>query len=580
MPLSMLPTTPQELRALGWPRPDIVLISGDTYIDSPFIGVAVIGRVLAAAGYRVGIIAQPVNEEDIARLGEPRLFWGVSGGSVDSMVANYTALNKRRKQCDFTPGGVNDRRPDRAVIVYTNLIRRVFKNTRPIVLGGIEASLRRIAHYDYWSNRVRRSILFDAKADALLYGMAEGSVLELARALEKGAPVDSIPGLCHIAKAPPPDALILPSYEETAASPAALAAMFSTWYRHQDHHSARLMAQRHGDRFLIQNPPPRPPTSAELDRIHELPYTREPHPYYAAQGEIRAQATIRFAITTHRGCYGECHFCAIAVHQGRTVLMRGEDSIVREALGLTRHPAFTGIISDVGGPTANMYGIECPKKIERGPCPRKRCLFPVPCPHLPVDHRRQMRLLARLRAIPGVRKVFVASGVRHDLVLADRGHGRDYLDTLCRHHVSGQLKLAPEHCVPKVLSLMGKPGTETLLRFKDLFEKAGRAAEKKQFLTYYFIAAHPGCGMDEMREAARFCSRHLHIRPRQTQIFTPTPSTFSTLMYHTEQDLDGRPLFVEKSAAGKQRQKDLLVRPKERRRDKKRKKQRSSTRRL
>jgi len=558
---TFLPTTRQEIRALGWQRPDVILVTGDTYIDSPFIGVAVIGRVLEAAGYRVAVIAQPdtASPADITRLGEPRLFWGVTGGSVDSMVANHTALNKRRKSDDFTPGGENTRRPDRAVIVYANLIRRHFKKTKPIILGGIEASLRRIAHYDYWSDSVRRSILLDAKADALLYGMAEKSVALLARALERGRDITGIAGLCHVTPHPPPDAVRLPSYEEAAADKNAFAAMFTTWYRHTDPRTAATVVQRHGNRYLVQNPPAAYLEGSELDAVHELPFTRSPHPFYAAQGDIRAQATIRFSIATHRGCYGECHFCAIAVHQGRTVRMRSEESIIREAESLVRHPEFTGVISDVGGPTANMYGIECPDKLRRGPCPRKRCLFPRPCPRLPLSHERQRRLLAKLRRLDGVRKVFVASGIRFDMVDADRKHGPAYLEELCRHHVSGQLKIAPEHCSEKVLAHMGKPGGAALARFKSAFDHCSRRAGKRQFLTYYFIAAHPGCTEGDMRQARDYCRRRLKARPEQTQIFTPTPSTISTMMYWTETDGAGGKVFVEKSLTAKRRQKEILT---------------------
>lgn len=557
-----LPTTAEEVRALGWDGLDVILVTGDTYIDSPFIGAAVIGKVLLAAGYRVGIIAQPdpATEADIGRLGEPRLFWGVTGGSVDSMVANRTAAGKRRRSDDYTPGGRNDRRPDRAVLVYSNLIRARFKNTRPIVLGGIEASLRRVVHYDFWENRLRRSILFDAKADYLLYGMAEQSVLELAAVLRAGGDPRGMHGLCYASRELPPGCLELPSFAECAGAKDVFARMFHLFYRNNDPRTARPLAQKQNGRYLVQNPPPLPLATAELDRVHGLAYEREVHPYYGRQGEVKALETIRFALATHRGCYGECNFCAIAVHQGRTVTWRSPASIVAEAGQLAVHPRFRGIIQDVGGPTANMYGFECAKKLAQGGCPRKRCLYPQVCRHLPVDHRPQIELLEQLRRVAGVRKVVVASGIRYDLILADRGAGRDYLRQLVRHHVSGQMKIAPEHSEARVLARMGKPGTETLLRFRELFARLNTEEGRRQFLTYYLIAAYPGCTLADMEQLRRFCREELKLLPRQVQIFTPTPSTYATLMYWTGQDpWTGEDCFVERTEAGRERQKQVLA---------------------
>ena len=556
--MSFLPTTPEEMTALGWSQPDIILISGDTYIDTPFIGVALIGRVLTQAGYKVGIIAQPevATGRDILRLGEPRLFWGVSGGSVDSMVANYTATNKRRNSDDFTPGGSNDRRPDRAVIAYTNLIRQHFKHTRPIVLGGIEASLRRIAHYDAWCNRVRRSILFDAKADILVYGMAEQTILTLADHLSRGIDFRTIPGLCYPATSRPDGFLELPPYQEVATDPAAFIRMFNTFYLHNDPLTAKGLCQQQEGRYLVQNPPAPLPSPEELDRIHELPFSRSVHPYYLRQGKVMAQETIQFALTTHRGCYGECNFCAIAVHQGRTVVSRSEASILREARELTRHPQFKGNIPDVGGPTANMYGFECPKKLKHGPCSHRRCLTPTICPSLRIDHRRQLGLLRSLVELAGVKRVFVASGIRYDLILADQAEGQRYLKALIKDHISGQMKVAPEHSETEVLAKMGKPGIEPLLAFKKLFTRFTREAGKEQYLTYYFIAAHPGCREQDMIRLQSFCRRKLGVTPEQVQVFTPTPSTYSTVMYWTGRDpVDGTPLFVERDGKRKEAQK-------------------------
>ena len=380
-----LPATREEIVALGWEKLDIILVTGDAYIDSPFIGVAVIGKILLDAGFRVGIIAQPDTgtDQDISRLGEPELFWGVTGGCIDSMVANRTASGKKRKKDDYTPGGVNNRRPDRAVLVYANLIRQHFKNTRPIVLGGIEASLRRIAHYDYWSNKIRKSILFDAKADYLLYGMADRSVVELAEALKGGHDPRSINGLCYVSGKINRDCILLPSYSEAASDKNALVEMFTIFYHNNDPLTARPLAQQQDNRYLVQNPPPTVLSTDELDHIHDLEYERDLHPYYRRFGEVRALETIRFSIATHRGCYGECNFCAIAVHQGRTVRWRSKESILREAKNISLHPLFKGIIHDVGGPTANMYGFECDKKLREGSCAKKGASIPRRAPSWP-----------------------------------------------------------------------------------------------------------------------------------------------------------------------------------------------------
>ena len=557
-----LPTTPEELRKKGWDRPDVLLVTGDAYIDSPHIGAAVIGRVLAAAGYRVGIIAQPdmANDADIRRLGEPRLFWGVTGGCMDSLVANYTALKKKRAGDDLTPGGRNNRRPDRAVIAYANGIRRSFKNTKPIVAGGVEASLRRIAHYDFWSNAVRRSILFDARIDILAYGMAEKAVLEIARRLNAGEDLRNIRGTCVIENEPPPDYLELPSFENAAADKRAFLQMFSRFSANQDPATAQGLAQRHADRFLVHHSPQPHLTEAELDAVYALPFTRLVHPFYAKQGKVRAIDTISFSLTTHRGCFGGCRFCSIALHEGRTILSRSEASILQEAREIAARPDFKGVLADVGGATANMYGIGCARQPARGACADKECLYPQPCPSLKNDHTRQIRLLAGLRSIPGVKKVFVASGVRHDLVLADKKHGVSYLRELVKHHVSGQLKIAPEHTAPGVLKLMGKPPAQTLTEFKALFAKLNNEEKRKQFLTYYFIAAHPGCTEEDMRALQSFAARELHTVLEQVQIYTPLPSTWSALMYWTGIDpANGRKIFAEKDPVKKQRQKDMAA---------------------
>lgn len=557
-----LPTTPQECESLGWHGLDVILVSGDSYIDTPFSGISVIGKVLLQAGFKVGVIAQPDihTNVDITRLGEPKLFWGISAGVVDSMVANYTASRKKRHSDDNTPGGINNRRPDRATMVYTNLIRRFYKNTRPIVLGGIEASLRRLAHYDYWSDRVRGSILLDAKADLLLYGMAESSVIELAESLRDGRDYRRIRGLVYVDREKPADVLEVAPFEIAAADKKAFIDFFHTFYRNNDPISARALAQKHGERWVVQNPPAPTPSQTQLDAIYKLDYERRQHPYYEAQGKVKALETIQFSIQTHRGCYGECNFCAIAVHEGRTVSWRSQESILAEAERMVSMPDFKGIIQDVGGPTANMYGFECAKKLKSGSCPKKRCLYPEICSQMKVDHADQITLLKQLRQIKGVRKVFVASGIRYDMLLGDQNHGRRYLKEVVQHHVSGQMKVAPEHTDNRVLGYMGKPGSEKLLKFKDQFEVLSREAGKSQFLTYYLIAAHPGCSEEDMRRLRTFTSQKLHIHPEQVQIFTPTPSTYSSLMYYTEMDpFTGEKLFVEKEVGRKERQKRIVV---------------------
>jgi uncharacterized radical SAM protein YgiQ len=476
------------------------------------------------------------------------------------MVANYTASRKPRRSDDYTPGGFNNRRPDRASIVYANLIRRYFKDTRPIVLGGIEASLRRIAHYDFWSDRVRGSLLFDAKADYLLYGMAEESVLQLAGCLKNGQDPGEVRGLCYSSHTPREGYLQLPDLATVQADKAAFIEMFQLFYRNTDPLTARGLQQRHGDRYLIQNPPALPPDQAQLDGYYALPFERVQHPYYEAQGKVKALETIQFSLSTHRGCYGECNFCAIAVHEGRRVYWRSRESILAEAQALATHPGFKGYLLDVGGPTANMYGIECAKKLRSGSCPQKRCLYPQVCDQLKIDHSQQIELLKELRRIPGIKRVFVASGIRYDMVLADRAHGRSYLREIVAHHVSGQMKVAPEHTDEKILGRMGKPGAQELLAFKEEFDRLNEESGRKQFLTYYFIAAYPGCSDAEMESLKKFASLKLKIHPEQVQIFTPTPSTYASLMYYTETDpFTGQKLFVEKDPFRKQRQKEILT---------------------
>ncbi|MBI5019877.1 MAG: YgiQ family radical SAM protein [Ignavibacteriales bacterium] len=557
-----LPTTKEELNKLGWKKLDVILISGDTYIDSSYSGAAVIGKVLLDAGYKVGIIAQPhfKSDKDIKRLGEPELFWGVTSGCVDSMVANFTASKKRRRQDDFTPGGENNRRPDRAVIIYSNLIRQYFKNTKPIIIGGIEASLRRIAHYDYWDDKIRRSILFDAKADILVYGMGEKAILEIAARLSANQAIEDIRGICYNSKIPKEEYIHLPSYQQVTEDKKKFIEMFHTFYRNNDQVTANGLYQQHGDRYLIQNPPAHNLSQEEIDKIYNLDYKRDVHPFYKKYGNVRAMDTIRFSITTHRGCYGECNFCAISVHQGTAITSRSEKSILKEANEIVHDPGFKGYIQDVGGPTANMYATGCDKMQTHGICLKKDCVFPTTCKNLDNNHRPQIELLRKLRKIESVKKVFVASGIRYDMILDDKESGEEYLQELIEHHVSGQLKIAPEHTEDKVLGLMRKPGTRYLNEFKKRFDDINTKRKKNQFLTYYLIAAHPGCSLEDEVKMKQFVSQELQTNPEQVQIFTPTPSTYSTLMYYTEMNpWTGEKLFVEKNLGEKNKRKKIIT---------------------
>ncbi len=574
-----LPTTKDELLKLNWDQLDIILVSGDTYIDSPYSGMAIVGQLLLQQGFKVGIIAQPdcTTEIDITRLGEPTLFWGVSSGLVDSMVANYTALKKFRNSDDFTPGEKNNRRPDRATLVYSNLIRQYFKNTVPIVLGGIEASLRRTAHYDYWTNKVRGSILFDAKADILVYGMAEKTIVELANALKNDTEYEDIRGLCYISKEVKKDFIELPSLKDCQDKndKSKFIKMFHLFYENNDPLTSQGLFQEHNGRYLIQNPPQYYMKQNEIDNVYNLPYEREVHPFYSKDGKVKAMETIRFSITTHHGCYGECNFCAISVHQGRTIRSRSEESILKEVKDFTKNPKFKGTISDVGGATANMYGYECNKKLDKGVCEDRRCTgfrmfqpnnrkkewndYKI-CPVLKPNHQRNIQLLRDIRAVPGVKKVFVNSGIRYDLINEDKVYGKEYLKEIVTHHVSGQMKIAPEHSETKVLKYMGKPDKKVLTDFKSNFEELNRQSGKKQFLTYYMIAAHPGSTQKDMEDLKEFANKDLKLNPEQVQVFTPTPSTYSTLMYYTEVDpWTGEKIYVEKDTIKKQKQKDVVT---------------------
>ena len=558
-----LPTTREEMDARGWDYCDVILVSGDAYIDSPFIGVAMVGRMLEKLGYKVGMIGQPdvKSGDDIMRLGEPRLYWGVSGGSVDSMVSNYTATKKFRNSDDYTPGGKNTKRPDRALSVYCNLIRRHFKNTVPLVLGGIEASLRRTSHYDYWSNKMKKPILFDSKADVMIYGMGEIALEQLTRAIDKKEDYSEIRGLCYISKEPVNEYIQLPSHQDILDDKEKYIDLFDDFYDNNDPISANGLCQPVDNRFLIQTPPCDYLNEEEMDANSNLPFTRELHPYYAKEGKVKCLETIKFSIMTHHGCWGECNFCAIGVHQGRTIRTRSEDNILAEAKDFNKYKDYKGIISDVGGPTANMYGYECNKKLKLGTCDHQRCVDATHlCSSMKIDHSRNINLLRQVREVDGVRKAFVASGVRYDFITEDKKHGMTYLKEMVKHHISGQMKVAPEHTQQHVLELMGKPGKQTLIDFKKMYDKMNAEEGKQQFLTYYLIAAHPGCEEKDMHELKRFTTDELQMNPEQAQVFTPTPSTYSAVMYYTEMDPKTRKkIFVEKDTQRKERQKQIVV---------------------
>lgn len=557
-----LPTTLTEIKKLNWKSIDIIFVTGDAYIDSPYVGVTLLGKFLISKGFKVAVISQPdINSEEIKLFGEPNLFWGVTGGSIDSMVANYTPTMKKRRSDDFTPGGENNKRPDRAVIVYVNLIRKFFKNTKPIIIGGIEASLRRIAHYDYWSNDVRRSILFDSKADYLVYGMAELAIFEIAQKLKNHLSIEDTNGLCYISKDLKDGYIELPSFEEVKSDDKKLVKSYLTLYKNNDPLNAEGLYQKHDTRYLIHNPPMRHLTESEIDEIYNLDFEYDSPPHLRGKGEIRALNTILNSVMTHRGCYGECNFCSIALHQGNTIISRSENSIINEIKKIIQSKHFKGYITDMGGPTGNMYKIECLKKLNSGKCKDKMCIADGICKSLHIDHRAQINLLDKVSKIEGVKKVFIASGIRPDMIYEDKKSGGAYLKKLIAYHTSGQMKIAPEHTDDNILKLMGKPPQkELLIKFVKDFYEYSKKAGKKQFLTYYMIAAHPGCDFSQMKKAKEFMEKKLGCIPEQVQIFTPLPLTISSLIYYCEKNVfTGEKIFVEKSISGKNKQKELFT---------------------
>jgi uncharacterized radical SAM protein YgiQ len=556
----------------GWEECDFIFVSGDAYVDHPSFAAALLCRLLEAEGYRVGIIPQPDWKETSSYkvLGRPRFGFLVGAGNMDSMVAHYTAAKRPRRDDAYSPGGKSGKRPDRATLVYVEGIRRAFKDIA-IIIGGIEASLRRFAHYDYWSDTVRRSILLDSKADILIYGMGEKPLLGITRALAAGEKISSIRnerGTCvrvnkKEARAQWKDAILLPGYETTKGKNEdalrAFAEHFMIQKQNADPLTAKpLIEENDGERWVIQNPPALPLSTEELDKLYELPFTRKIHPMYEATGGIPALKEVSFSLVSSRGCFGGCSFCSISKHQGRAVTGRSKESLVREARKLVKHADFKGFLHDVGGPTANFFRPACGKQKSGGFCRDRECLYPAPCPKLKADHFSYLKTLQVLREIPGIKKVFIRSGIRFDYIQYDKKCGKTFLETICHHHVSGQLKVAPEHVSPNVLDVMGKCEHSCYEQFRKDFTEINKRLNKKQYLLPYFINAHPGAGIKEAVELSQHLKKTGFI-PEQTQEFYPTPATLSTVMYHT--GLDPRtmkPVYVAKEEKERQKQRELI----------------------
>ena len=560
---NFLPITREEMKERGWDQVDFVYVSGDAYVDHPSFGHAIITRLLESRGYRVGIIAQPDwrKPESVQVFGEPRLGFLVSAGNMDSMVNHYSVSKKRRKTDAYTPGGEMGKRPDYACVVYGNLIRQTYKKT-PIILGGIEASLRRMAHYDYWSDKLKRSVLLDSGADVISYGMGEHSIIELAEALDAGIPVEDITYIAGtVVKAKTLDSIydaeILPSFEDLKVDKMNYARSFYTQYLNTDAFNGKRLVEPYSDHlYVVQNPPALPLSEGEMDDVYGLPYMRTYHPSYEKDGGVPAISEVKFSLISNRGCFGGCSFCALTFHQGRIMQVRSHESLLDEAKMITQEKDFKGYIHDVGGPTANFRQPSCEKQLTRGVCKNRQCLFPKPCPNLKVDHRDYIKLLKELRDIPKVKKVFIRSGIRFDYVVADKSDA--FLEELCRYHVSGQLKVAPEHISDKVLSYMGKPENCVYESFIDKYYKLNEKAGKKQFVVPYLMSSHPGSDMKEAVKLAEYL-RDIGYNPQQVQDFYPTPSTMSTVMYYTGVDpRTMKPVYTPKNPHEKAMQRALM----------------------
>ena len=576
--MAFLPVTRKEMEERGWERPDFVLVTGDAYVDHASFGHAIISRVLESRGYKVAILAQPDwhSAEAFKRFGEPRLGFLINSGNVDSMVNHFSVFKHRRKRDAYSPGGVSGKRPDRAVIVYSNRAREAYKNV-PVIIGGLEASLRRLTHYDYWEDRLRKSILLDSRADLLIYGMGERAVVEIAEALDSGIPVREVTwirGTAYrtslelqngsveaAAAALDPEAVLLPSYEAQVQSRDAYGESFRLQYRNNDFITGKLLVEPYGEAgsrvtAIVQNPPAEPLSQMELDDVYELPYEGTYHPMYEAAGGVPAIEEVKFSIVANRGCFGGCAFCALTYHQGREVRGRSRDSIVREAEALTKRSDFKGYIHDIGGPTANFHAPACEKQKTQGVCRERDCLYPSPCKQMKVDHTEYLEILRAVRNLPRVKKVFIRSGIRFDYVMADRDS--TFLEELCRYHVSGILKVAPEHIAPRVLKQMRKPKAEVFQKFSESYQKMNRVCGKKQYLIPYLISSHPGATLEDAVELALFLKKTGFV-PDQVQDFYPTPGTLSTCIYYTERDpFSGQPVYVAKNLKEKQMQRALL----------------------
>jgi uncharacterized radical SAM protein YgiQ len=565
--MTFLPLTAKEMNQLGWEQPDFVLITGDAYVDHPSFGAAIIGRLLERYGYKVAILAQPDWKSviDFRRFGKPRLGFLITSGNVDSMVNHFSVTLHRRKVDKYAPGGEAGKRPDRAVIVYSNRAREAYKDV-PIVLGGLEASLRRMAHYDYWEDGLRRSILLDSKADLLIYGMGERAMVEVAEALESGITVKDISwirGTCYASKTLPEgiDALRLPDFEDLRQNKDEYCKSFAVQYRNNDSLTAVTLVEGYNigqpsEIYVIQNPPQAPLDRAELDDLYSLTYERAWHPSYDKAGGVPALEEVQFSITANRGCFGSCSFCALTYHQGRQVRSRSKESIVKEAKILAASQNFKGYIHDIGGPTANFRNPSCQKQLTKGVCPNKECLYPEPCKELEVDHSEYLEVLAAVRQLPGIKKVFIRSGIRYDYLMADADDR--FLTELCQFHVSGTLKVAPEHVAPETLKWMRKPGTKAYEAFQTKYKKTNQQLKMDQYLIPYYISSHPGCTLDDAIDLAVYLKKSGFV-PDQVQDFYPTPGTLATCMYYAEKDpFTLASIYVAKKAEDKRMQRALL----------------------
>lgn len=555
--------TTEECKERGWDYVDFVYVTGDAYVDHPSFGAAIITRVTENAGYRVAVISQPDwrSDRDFKRFGKPRLGFFVSAGNIDSMVAHYTVAKRKRSDDAYTPGGKAGKRPDRAVTVYSNILKKIYPDT-PVIIGGLEASLRRFAHYDYWADKVMPSVLFDSRADILVYGMGELQTVEIANRLNDGLPLEAlydIRGICYAipTKDYVPESVVdLPSFERVSESKRDYAIAARKELEEADAIRGRKVIQRHGKYILIQNPPMYPLNTEQLDHVYSLPYERYYHPSYEALGGVPGIKEVEFSITHNRGCFGACNFCSLAFHQGRAVTVRSEENVIEEAKSFLNNPRFKGYISDVGGPTANFRIPSCDIQEKCGLCKNKKCLAPQPCKNLKADHSDYIHLLRELRKIDGIKKVFIRSGIRYDYYLADKND--EFLYELVKHHVSGQLRVAPEHCSEVVLDKMGKPHIEAYKKFSEKFYSATKGVKKEQYIVPYLMSSHPGCTLKEAVELAQFLKRE-KIHPEQVQDFYPTPGTISTAMFYTELDpYTLEKVYVPKTPGEKAMQRALM----------------------